>query len=297
MEKEKIADFPMMNVSWDETGERLYFMNADEIRDSGDSPVYVYNGESVSEVSPGLRAECFGFIYEDAELTGEIGYLTEEEIWNGTYHILDLSDGRIRQEQLDEYVPYEQEDTRIISEGGDPEIVRHLKDNELCVSFGGDTVSLGPARYFDTIGDHILYIPEEAQSDGWTMVSSSFLRADRMELKAYNYETGEIKTVSNDIAGISINSELLGDGVVYMTPQSQLKLVTEPVEKSETVYPNKGLHRYGKPVTIMRLSRVSWQKPYLYKVDSDGNVTQLTDCHTEKWLYVPNGSREAEFSA
>lgn len=185
VEKEKIADFPMMNVSWDETGERLYFMNADEIRDSGDSPVYVYNGESVSEVSPGLRAECFGFIYEDAELTGEIGYLTEEEIWNGTYHILDLSDGSIRQEQLDEYVPYEQEDTRIISEGGDPEIVRHLKDNELCVSFGGDTVSLGPARYFDTIGDHILYIPEEAQSDGWTMVSSSFLRADRMELKAY----------------------------------------------------------------------------------------------------------------
>ena len=63
-----------------------------------------------------------------------------------------------------------------------------------------------------------------------------------------------------------------------------------------TAYPNKGLYRYGEVEFIGHAQRRIWQPRYLYKFDKDGRVTQLTDTHTEYWIYIPNDPDEEIFS-
>lgn len=293
VEKEKIAEFPISNISFNKSGDKMYFMNGKEIAENGDSPIYVYDGETVSEVSPGLRAECYGFLFNGEDQTDEIGYIPKEELWTGTYRVLDLAGGSIRQEQLLEYKEEEFDHYRVYDTGQADDKLSVIRSGSevLRVEYDGKATELDRAQFQDIVGDNIIYLKIGGEARPVHM-SSNIGSSETKELWAYNYKTGADMRLCDDFAS-RLTYAVTEGNLIYRTPQNQYKIVLGT--ESRTVYPNKGLHRYGKTAYITRLYNVTWQKPYLYKVDTEGNLTQLTDCHTEKWIYVPNGSSEAVF--
>lgn len=294
VEKRQIADFPISNEGFDGAGEKMYFLNADELAEHGDSPIYVFDGETVSDVSPGLRVESFGFIEENGELTNRIGYLTNEEIGEGTYHVIDLSDGSITSERLEPYVERDDSIVELLNENGLKLPYNYDDERELVVEYNGKKKSLGHSGYITTIGDTVYYSNNEMR--GIVISSGGLVRTQAYTMAAYNYKTGETRELCDDFDG-SFTYELPDGGMIYRNVHGQNKLITAGGADCLTVYPNKGLHRYGETARITHLDRVSWQRRFLYKIDTEGNITQLTDFDTENWLYVPKGSKTPTMSS
>ena len=293
-ETKKVAEFPATEMCFDVEGHKMYFLNAEEMEKNGDSPIYVYDGETVYELPGGVRAESFGFLYADGKADQDkIGYITKEEVGNGTYHVFDISNGDISEALLVESVigsngviaryPSENETDR-------PVVIQ--KGDVLSVSFSGKDKVIENAVYIDMLGDLIYYRDSGEHDSGG--VAGIMEAAVATDLWAYNYRTDEIIYISDDYAHRFIVSEYPEEILVYRTGANQYKLVDG--ETSESVWPNKGLFRYGETAVIECIATSGNDGGYLFKIDKDRNFVKLTDSTVKEWIYVPNGADKAKFS-
>ncbi len=293
-EAERVADFPAIGICASPDGSGIYFMNAEELVKNGDSPIYAYDGKTVSALPQGLRAECFGFLRGNGDEDGMIGYLTKDEIGGGTYHVFDPSDGSVTVKDMPEYEKSESGDSLPLSDDENGRLSADWDGSRLKIEYGGSTKELENVLYIDTFGGRVYYSPGTARSFFDMSVLSTVGMGRVWRISCYDYRTGGTAEVSDDFSESFITSRLLGDKQIYKTAAGQYRLLTGT--ESVSVYPNKGLHRFGELSAVARLDGTSWQNGRLYKIDKDGNFTQLTERGAEEWIYVPNGGSEAKFS-
>ena len=300
IERKTITDFPVNEVFMSHLDDdRIFFTNYEEEAKTGGSPLYMYDGTELKCISGDLKAERYGFLVKDAYNSDDpvchdkIGFVTAEEEENGTYHVIDLNTGEITQESYKtaEDVPETPADEDMqpypAMSGGGYDVL--VDDNdEVYVRSETGTAALGRVVPVYRSED-ILYCCKYSEN---STPSPSIMFADgssRNELFAYDMSTGEKRLISDEFM-YKLSTD--HDPLSFVEATGQCMQVVNG--EARTSYPNKGLHRYGEVENITYMQRRIWQPRYLYKYDMDGNFTQLTDCHTEYWLYVPNGSERAE---
>lgn len=302
-ERKQIADFPVMDVISSFSGDdRIVFTNGEEFLEKGYSPVYMYDGKELSCISGDLKASAFGFLTDndgDTLCSNRIGFITPEEIELGTYHIVDLDTGEITQEYLKDTTgsntDYETDNDMNIYEEFSGEGYDILRDDDgmLYVRTNDGTDALEKGSPVCRDNDYLYYTNRDGYASGTYIVSSSIVNSRRRNtLIRYNLATGEREVVNNNyvmsVGAYWDNKMLFLDGLGRYN--------SIDAEEVLTAYPNKGLYRYGEVESIGHAQRRIWQPRYLYKFDKDGRVTQLTDTHTEYWIYIPNYPDEEIFS-
>lgn len=277
VEKNAVGDIPATGICFDPACTKIYFLDADELYNNGDSPIYVYDGETVTELSPGLRAESFGYLYDTGGVNvDKFGYLTKDDIGGDTYHVLDLTDGSISEAQLVENVAAEYGDIPQGSSGVTEEgpVVMITADG-VNISIDGETKLIEGVRDLYTIGDYV-YLYEDEGRYGYG-ITTNMRPVTRRTLMAYNYKTGELIEISSDFSDSVWSFE---DKFIYLTDSGQYKVVIGTECRSTA--PNGGLFRYGEPVVVRR----EYSDDSVYKADNAGNVTILAE-NVNEWLYVP----------
>lgn len=222
VEKNAVGDIPATGICFDPACTRIYFMDADEIYNNGDSPIYVYDGETVTELSPGLRAESFGYLYDTGGVNvDKFGYLTKDDIGGDTYHVLDLTDGSISEARLVENVAAEYGDIPQGSSGVTEEgpVVMITADG-VNISIDGETKLIEGVRDLYTIGDYV-YLYEDEGRYGYG-ITTNMRPVTRRTLMAYNYKTGELIEISSDFSDSVWSFE---DKFIYLTDSGQYKVV------------------------------------------------------------------------
>ncbi len=304
-EYKTVADFPVANViSSFSDDDRILFTSCEEEQKTGSSPIYMYDGNELTCVSGELRAVTYGFMIKDETdfydpfYNNKVGFITPEELGGGTYHVVDLDTGEITQEKLrdagetaDGTAETSDEPARYDDlSGGGYDIFRG-DDLSLYVRTETETRELGKGAAISRDGDTLYYTPAEFDDMGVAYIGALNRSGLGGRLIAYDLRTGEQKLISDSYMYPTGSSA----GVMSILESTgQYRRIVNG--EALTAYPNKGLHRYGEVGFIMHMNRNIWQPRYLYKLDTDGNFTQLTDCHTEYWLYVPNGADEKLFS-
>ncbi len=291
-ERKKVADFPVNRVIWSSSGDdRVLFTNYEEAKKTGASPIYMYDGSELKCITGSLKAVTYGFMQEEGSGYGgdrligsKVGFVTPEDMDGDTYHIADLDTGEITVEKLrepadDEYSGGEDKMGYDELSGDGYEIYR--SGMNLYVENGSETKSLGEGAALFRDGD-ILYYANYADLLGIDLYGYA--------LMAYNMRTGGQSIVSDRyVYCLGIRSDVMS----FQEKTGHIKKIDGG--ETLTVYPNKGLKRYGEVDRIEHRMRQIWQPRYVYKIDKDGNCTQLTDCQSEFWLYVPNGADKASF--
>ncbi len=264
--------------------------------------LYMYDGKELNCISGDLKAAAFGFLTDDDGDTlcsNRIGFITPEEIELGTYHIVDLDTGEITQEYLKDTTGsntgYETDNDMNIYEefSGDGYDILRDDDGMLYVRTNDGTDALEKGYPVCRDNNYLYYANRDGYASGTYIVSSSIVNSRmRNTLIRYNLATGEREVVSNNyvmsVGDYRDNKMLFLDGLGRYNS----------IDGGEvfTAYPNKGLYRYGEVEFIGHAQRRIWQPRYLYKFDKDGRVAQLTDTHTEYWIYIPNDPDEEIFS-
>lgn len=288
-ERKQIADFRACYISGN--GRSVYFLSADELEKNGESKIYVYDGVNVTTAADGASAAYFAFWYESGLLDPDLGrlcYITEDEIGEGTYHVYDMITGETK---VHEFVRSESAPAEIVTNeqvsGDGVTVRRNNKAQEVIVEYNGTEKSLGDVWPFWREDELIYYRLNDGDIYGWSPSNPIRNIANTGdEIRAYNYVTGDNMIVANDY-NIYWRSSDLG---IYATPMMQYRLLKNG--SSISIFPSKGISRYGEVRVIGKLWDVMWQPRHLYKLDTEGVMTAITDCETGDWIYVPNGVEE-----
>ena len=290
----KVADFPAYNITSDLENDKMYFMNADELVRSGGSPIYIYDGKDITAVSDGVKAVEFGFWYDPKTSEPDMSrlcYITQDEIEAGTYHVLDPDTGETTVENFTKYV-YEPKKIQIYGDisTDDLEVWRDLDTLTLYIEYNGSQKDLGQSTPVFREGNWIYYWNTMNISYGWSSSMPIRVIGNQMhEVRAYNYVTDEDVLAADDYDLFWQSADNL---CIYATPMLQYRVFEN--SKTVSVYPCKGISKYGEARCFDKFIDVVWQPDYLYKIDTDGNITAVTDCDTEYWLYVPEGEDKPE---
>ena len=294
-EPRRIADFPAYYITGGGEGRELYFLNADELAKNGDSPIYVYDGETLTVLENGIRVSCIGYPYDRGTSesdTEKLCYVIRDEIGANKYHVLDLVTGESAAGEFEEYIE-EHEKVQVYDEfcTEDMKVTRGTDTKILSVEYNGEKTDLGEGTPIFREGSRIYYRPyvNGTYGGGGSATPMRSISSNALEVRVYDYMTGEDKPAASDHYLVWSQTD---DVYTYATTL----LMYRQLENggSVAVYPNKGIFRYGEPTSFGKLREVIWQPGYLYKTDTDGNLSAVTDCDTEYWLYVPNGADIAE---
>ena len=304
-ERKQISDFPADDIRSSFSGDnRLFFVNEKEKQINGASPIYMYDGTETRCISGDLKAVTYGFMikdyndYEDPVYSDKIGFITPEEIGEGTYHLIDLDTGEITQKSLidaDEPVYVDDPGIYIYEEfsGNGYEVYKNENEDVCVKDENGNVTDLGYITPVYREGDIIYYgkfnFEDYGKDHDIVFWQGKYVAPTaRYSLLKLNLKTGEKDIISDDF----LHDRIIDDSIMMFSEGSGIykKMCGDD---ALSVYPNNGSERYGEVYSIGYLQRRIWQPRYLYKFDKDGNITQLTDCHTEYWLYIPNGSDKA----
>ncbi len=285
-----IADFPVYNLIGGGSAGNMYFLNANDLMESGESEIYVYDGNTLGTVADGVKVTNINFL-QNSETnepdTGKLCYTVMEELEEGTYHILDLNTGETTAEtfQKRESAPKRTSYYEDLSTG-DMTVWKDTGAEKLYVEYNGTTKDLGDTVPIHRDGEWIFYLNQINATYVWfsAIPIRPLLQEDDV-VRAYNYVTGEDIAVASDLDEPWVET---GSVYIYSAPTMMYKRLS--AEGCVSVYPSKGISPYGEVETITKCAENLWQPNYLYKVDKDGNVTALTDCGTEAWCYVPDGA-------
>ncbi len=289
-----ISDNPLSALNGDG---RLYFLNEEERFTTGESPIYVSDNNELKCVSGSYKAAVFGFLYDpDTETLSydKLAFISQDEILKGTYHIIDLATGSVTQEKL---IPDNDEDEYHFRDGNGRHYYEQYCNNDvsvwnqsnddgtegICVEYNGNTVSLGSDIVPVALDGDYLYYAKGASRVIYG--ASYYSRIDNnCTLVKYNYKTGGTAELGNNFNSVW---QVTGSNITYQSSVGELK-TTDGIDPALTVYPCKGLHRYGETAEIFHAPRTLGQKRSLYKVDTEGNLIKLTEHDSENAIYVKN---------
>ena len=295
IEREKIADYPVYKLSVSADGDAVWFMNAQELAETGESQIYVYDGKDITDAADGIKAIDIGFCYDkdkDGADMSKLCFITMDEIGKGTYHAMDIKTGEITQEQL-EQPRYEQSDGHVYSGiSADDMKAYGTEDRTLVIEYNGTKTELGKADPIYREGSTVYYSKDINMLYGYG--SSNPLRRvvnSERDIYWYDYVTGEKGYAAGDF---DCRWDEFDGAYIYTTPLMQYRMLSGG--GSVSVYPNKGINKYGAVGLLSTLSDVIWQNDHLYKIDKDGVFTDVTCSDAGYWVYVPNGSDEAAMS-
>ena len=282
-----LADFYINDIFSSQDGDgKLYFQNEEELYTTGESPIYVNDNGELKCISGDYKAAFFGFGY-DHEInkvdTSKIAFTTQNEVLKGTYHLIDLTTGEITQETLTEKDPYsnEIEERYYYKKLSNDEVSvwSDYNDDKIYIEYNGKVTNLGAVRPLKLCGDILFYCDDVSNLN-----YPSHRSVSQNSIKSLNYKTGEIKSIGDDFSDImNTNSDIM----LYQTSIGEVKRL-ESGGAAVTVFPNKGIFRYGELDKIVHMPKFLGEKDCLYKIDKNGNITKLTDIDSQNAMYIPN---------
>lgn len=109
-------------------------------------------------------------------------------------------------------------------------------------------------------------------------------------LMSYSLTTGEKRIIADDIREIKYASTDVEDTgkrwILYTDSNLNMCRYDIKEDKCSQIFPNSGSKKYGEFAYLITFG----EKEGAYKVDTDGNITALTDTLTMYPQYVPNGA-------
>ncbi len=317
VEKKPLSDFPVwfnqITATYDGSG-RVFFANSDAMNKEGMSPLYMYDGTETKKISGDYNVISYGFKRDrDGNVETDKIYFTAEELGAGKCAYVDLETGEIHtynpaETRPDDGRPYNPVDYNIAYDRGGLKV--GINDMGICVTYEGKTNEIPMSKFKKVIGDYVYYINAQSRSVVWDRVyySDVVRQIGKAYLYAYNYKTGETVQIADDYYSDSAGfpesgidslrlydtDETYNDIFIYNSTLGECKQVKGTTVS--TIFPNKGIHRCGKLYAVGEIIRSTWTYGFLYKVDEEGHLSELTDRRSEYWMYVPNGEDEPNFA-
>ncbi len=272
--------------------------------DRGNHALYVTDGGAWKRILEDYDIEHIGFEAYKSENNGEMLFSTTGE--RDKYYIYNTETGEITENV---YSPEDKEEeyggiTEETEEEFHESIRDELSDDEYTiigryysdVTNGGTDTSFFIERNGERSGE--IY-GRAAARFGDILLYEVTILADReisygyRDFYEYNIKTGEKKLLTDNYRGeawLNFRNITLNGNYIYSDWNNIIYRYT-PEKGAESVYPCKGLYKYGEPVYIVKPDEVSCR---LYKIDKDANFYRLTDVHTRYEIYVKNGEEYAE---
>ena len=191
----------------------------------------------------------------------------------------DLPEEQVLEDVSDErhtvFYKYKWEKTEHSGYGGAPAnlCVRDADGNVTVLCENDEWVGNGMERRGD-----ILYYTQKTSNNGHT--AKAFI--------AYDLNSGEKKTIADDVSSLSGDSSEKDTWLFYTDTNLNTNRYDIESGKITQLYPNSSSNRYGK---LYYLTKMYNGEEGVYKVDTDGNISTLTDTLAMYGVYVPDGAK------
>ena len=282
-EKIKIADFPVFDktLTADFKG-KIFFMNADEMNETGTSSIYMYDGTETKIISGAYKALEFGF---EEKNNGEINtdYILFYTLESEKAYCIDMQSGIIK--------PYDyiykdelKDDTYYLYNENGIKIIQEFKTDEIHVEYAGVKQRLGWWQNVDiknVYDGYVYYVENDYLNRDEHSYINRFLKNNA--LKRYNCLTGKSEVLDSSYGKKWFDNEKL---LIYCSSNGQYKTVKDG--KVYCTYPNGGIHRYGQTEKIDELYENINSEHTVCKIDTAGNIVPIISDNIINWIYAQN---------
>lgn len=124
----------------------------------------------------------------------------------------------------------------------------------------------------------VLYYTQTTSNNGHT--SNAFI--------AHDLNSGAKNIIADDVNSIWVRSSENDKWFLYTDTNLNMNRYDLESGKITSVYPNSSSNRYGK---LYYLTRMNYGVEGVYKIDTDGNISTVTDTLAMYGVYVPNGAK------